>query len=343
MRPAADTNSPEHRTDNGPEPRDCTEQRPQRGRLRRKRGRPTERKIRSAHVKKIPSIKRNIIAAAKNTTSQKRRRLSLPLPLRKNGVINATDAELEGAQKFCEHFAIVSTGLVFIGLVIEVYVAIEHPSFDSSLERWGSVIADVLVAFGVLGELLPSMLVRRYNTEVKRRSDDRLSEAIRQAANANERAANAELELGKLQAQVAPRVLGKEQHDALQMVRGHFSKVYITSQQDSEAAMFAFQIRLALRAAGISVEAVDSPLGARWSGIYLEFPTTVNHVDNPLTQAFVKAGLYGGSGDFGHPMLPDMPTDAPLVMVGEKYMRFFEKPYIQQLDAAKSNPQKSDK
>ncbi|MGA9917519.1 MAG: hypothetical protein WBR17_33755 [Paraburkholderia sp.] len=121
--------------------------------------------------------------------------MSLPLPLRKNGVIKAKDAELEGAQTFCEHFAIGSTCLVFIGLVIEVVVAIEHPSFDSCLERWGSVIADVLVAFGVLGELLPSMLVRRYNTEVKRRSDDGLAKANERAASAYARAAEAELKL----------------------------------------------------------------------------------------------------------------------------------------------------
>lgn len=166
----------------------------------------------------------------------------LPLPLRKNGVINASDAELERAQKFCEHFAIASTFLVFVGLVLQVYIAIKHPSFDSCLERFGSTAADILVAFGVLGELLPSLLVRRYNTEVKRRSDDRLSEATKQAGEANRKAAEAHERTAQLDNETARlRLAGRANAFAIGMtlVTGEvqaFSQGMVPKDRLSEAA-----------------------------------------------------------------------------------------------------------
>jgi hypothetical protein len=256
------------------------------------------------------------------TTGQ---RLSLPLPLRKNGIINATDTELELAQGFCEHVAIASTGLVFIGLVLEVYIAIKHPSFESCLGRWGSVAADILVAFGVLGELLPSMLVRRYNTEVKRRSDARLSEAVRLASNANERAAaleneaaQAKLELAKLQLRVAPRILTQEQRAVLQTLRGQVSDVILVWQAESEPGSFAYQIWEALVHAGIEVASFGPRVGLFWAGIYINLPASnVPNSEHPLSKAFIKAGLYSGN-DLGMPALLGLPTDIPVVMVGAR-------------------------
>ena len=137
--------------------------------------------------------------------------LPLLLPCRKNGVINASDSELEQAAGICERVAAWSTFLVFIGLAFEGWIAVKHPKFDSPLERWGSFWADVLVAVGVLGELLPSMLVRRYNTEVKRRSDEKLAEAVR-------RAAEAEKETASLKARFSWRQLSAEQKSAISSV-----------------------------------------------------------------------------------------------------------------------------
>ena len=70
--------------------------------------------------------------------------MPLPLPLRKNGVINATDAELESWERFSEKVAIWSTFLVFVGLVIEGVIAYKHPEYDTFLEQWGSFGSDAL-------------------------------------------------------------------------------------------------------------------------------------------------------------------------------------------------------
>jgi hypothetical protein len=271
------------------------------------------RRIRSVHVSEIASIKRIIIAAAKNTTNQKRQRLLLPLPLRKNGVVNATDTELERAQKFCEHFSIGSTGLVFIGLVLEVYIAFEHPPFDSYLEIWGSVIADILVAFGVLGELLPSMLVRRYNTEVKRRSDASLSEATRQAGEAHERASEAEkksaeanLEVTRLQTQLAPRHITLAQSSAISAKMSELAILPGTNAQRSvavfptspayESAALGDQIAFALQAAGWNVNRfpVDfgRPLSFRGVGLLISSSPRGVSVAMDLSTALNEQGIF---------------------------------------------------
>jgi hypothetical protein len=231
--------------------------------------------------------------------------LLLPLPLRKNGVINATDTELELAQKFCEHFAIASTGLVFIGLVLEVYIAIKHPSFESCLEQWGSVAADILVAFGVLGELLPSMLVRRYNTEVKRRSDDQLSGAIRQAGEANERAsqadkkaAEANLELAKLQTKLAPRHITFEQRSA---ISAKMSALAILPGASAKQSVAVFPTSPAYESAALADQIADALTAAGWN--VNRYP-----VDFGRPLSFRGVGLLTSSNPRGFSVALDLST-----------------------------------
>jgi hypothetical protein len=232
--------------------------------------------------------------------------LSLPLPLRKNGVINATDAELDGAQRFCEQVAIASTVLVFVGLVFEVLIAIKHPSFDSCLERWGSVIADALVAVGVLGELLPSMLVRGYNTEVKRRSDDKLSEANRRAGEASERAADAELATEKLKEATSWRTLTNMETEAISQALKASSPAasvrFTLLANDPESLYFAGQIATAFENAewnvGYRFESYSHEI---LSGILLPEPSVswldeIRVVNRRVREAFIAAELRFATG-----------------------------------------------
>lgn len=261
--------------------------------------------------------------------------MSLPLPLRKNGVIKATDPELERAQKFCEHFAIGSTGLVFIGLVIEVFIAIEHPPFDSCLERWGSVIADVLVAFGVLGELLPSMLVRTYNTQINRRSADRLSGAIRQSGEANERAAKADLARVELEKQLRTRSISKEQFEILEKLKGQISEIRIASDTDTEPMWFAHLLAIVLQNIGLNVQLLPRSPGSKSGTNLLCDKHAFSNPDGeptggePIASIFNEAGipvlvLGGYPGD----LRGEWGDDVPMIVIGCRMPIPPETPYL---------------
>ena len=91
---------------------------------------------------------------------------------------------------------------VVAGLVIEVCLAIAYREHKTWIENWAPVIGDILVALGVYGEIHFAGIVKKAEDELRRISEEKV-------AAANERAANAELELGKLQTEVAPRVVNK--------------------------------------------------------------------------------------------------------------------------------------
>jgi hypothetical protein len=266
-------------------------------------------------------------AIAENTTIQKRRRLLLPLRLRKNGVINATDTELESAQECCEQFAILSTGMVFIGLVLEVYIAIKHPSSESYLERWGSVVADILVALGVLGELLPSMLVRRYSAEVGKRSAEKLTRAIRQSGEANERASKADLARVELENKLRARSISKEQFEILEKLKGQISEIRIASDTDAEPMWFAQLLAAVLLNMGITVNLLPRAPGFKSSVNILCDKRAFSNPDGAPTNGEPLASIFNGAGIpvailGGYPMdlRGEWGDDVPMIVIGSSVL-----------------------
>jgi hypothetical protein len=111
---------------------------------------------------------------------------------------------LEEASSSCERWAWASAGLVIVGVFAEFVIAIVHPSYDAFFERWGSAFADALIAIGVGGEVLFSMIGARCQTELRNRSNKKVAEAV-------DRAAQADLARVKLESQLAARTFTKEQ------------------------------------------------------------------------------------------------------------------------------------
>ena len=174
------------------------------------------------------------------------------------------------------------------------------------------MLADSLVAIGVIGEIYFSSRVSKAEELLRRKSDEKI-------ADANERAAKANLELAKLQVQLAPRALTKEQYDILKTLKGQVSAVNITSSNNFEASRFAAQISQTLTDAGIKVTVCGQRLGLTWTEIYIVLPKAVmDFSKDPLYVAFKTAGLSVGCGDRTHTPMADMQTDIPVIMVGEK-------------------------
>lgn len=136
-----------------------------------------------------------------------------------NGVINTSDGELESSAESCERWGWRCGGLVVIGVVAEFVIAALNPPYGSFWERWGVAVADALVAFGVVGEIMFSRMGHSRQSELTQRANRELADAKERlgdleleagfagerTAQALERAAKAELELAKLQKLTAAR------------------------------------------------------------------------------------------------------------------------------------------
>lgn len=128
--------------------------------------------------------------------------------------MNASDIELDGASSSCERRQWGCAGFVVAAVVAELVIAGVHPSYDSQLNKWGTVLADVAIALGIVGEVIFGRLDARIQTELRRRSNEQLTSATQAAGEANERAAVAlkgavahELQLRKLS---SPRAFDQE-------------------------------------------------------------------------------------------------------------------------------------
>jgi hypothetical protein len=236
------------------------------------------------------------------------------------GIANATDDALRAASAVDERRGTASALGVFAGLLLEVGLAWTHPTYDSVVGRWGSVIADALVALGVFGELLFSNRAQLRQHELDRRS--------------REKVASAQLELETLRASYAPRALTRKQCEALQTLKGQVAAVCVTSSATTEAVQFAYQIGLALHAVGIVTRPGAPRAGLVWTEIYLVTPgpSEKDSATEPLMEAFRLAGLtvVGCKSRMTIPM-PDLPRHIPVIMVGEKLNPHSASPYAETL------------
>jgi len=123
-------------------------------------------------------------------------------------MINASDEELEKSIESCERWEWIGGGLVVVGVMAEVAIAVIHPPYDSFLEQWGSSLANSLVAIGVALEIKLGQMAGLRQSELKRRSDERVGVANVRAEEANQKAQEAALELARL---ITPRTISAEQ------------------------------------------------------------------------------------------------------------------------------------
>lgn len=115
------------------------------------------------------------------------------------------------------------------------------------------------------------------------------------------------------------RTLTREQYEALQALRGHVAKINVMAEYSLEPIIFETQIVNALLDAGVGVKLYPGPPGATWTGNMIYWTGfTSDPKDDPLVGPFFKADLYGGHGEISA-LLGDIPRDAPLLMVGERY------------------------
>jgi len=170
-----------------------------------------------------------------------------------NGIMNASDGELESSGDVCETWSWVCGGAVVFGVLAEVAIAFCHPPYDSFLERWGSVIANAVVMLGVAGEVQFSMMAFRRDKELKLRSEKKVVEANARAAEALLKAEEERHARVKLEANLQPRSLNQEQWNLVQGFKDRLPFINIAYETDAETWRYAGQFRDTFLSAGISV------------------------------------------------------------------------------------------
>ena len=172
------------------------------------------------------------------------------------GTRNASEAELEAASSSCEVWSKWSGVLVAASVVFEFVIAWVHPSYSSSLERWGSFYADVGVFAGIIGEIFFGNKDAKIQTELRDRSNARVKAATIAAGEAHERAAMAELETEKLRAVFSWRRLSDEQIEKFLAVLADKPRLSIRIEyvgSDPESNSFAHEIGGLFKASGWKV------------------------------------------------------------------------------------------
>jgi hypothetical protein len=94
-----------------------------------------------------------------------------------NGIIKASDGDLDRSIGSCERWEWCGGFLVVAGVIAEVAIAAIHPPYDSFLEQWGSALANSLIAIGVAIEIKFGQMAGLRQDELRRRSDEKAVEA----------------------------------------------------------------------------------------------------------------------------------------------------------------------
>jgi len=223
---------------------------------------------------------------------------------RAKNVKNASEEERNVLLEDAERIEGWCAWLVLSAIVLEVVVWISP--LCPFLFKVGNALSDGAVAIGIYGEM-------RFGQIAGNILKIMLAEAV-------ERAAKAELETVRLQAQIAPRVLTEEQIAALSSLKGQAVSANVTWTLDLEASIFASQLIRVLMGAEVMLKIFPPRIGNVWTGNWLIFPDSVpDHLETPLAKAFIKADLYNGGGKRSVWPLSDMPPDVPIIMVGYRY------------------------
>lgn len=133
-------------------------------------------------------------------------------------------------------------------VIVEFVIAAVHPSYNSLFERLGSAIADAVIALGIVGEVIFSNRDSKLQTELRKRSNDRLKEAETLLAIAIERSTG--------------RRLSPEQSEAItRAMRPSFASIRVIYVTGAEPQPYAHDIASALRLAGCEVSVMATAGG----------------------------------------------------------------------------------
>jgi hypothetical protein len=179
--------------------------------------------------------------------------------------MSKTDSQLEAGVIVDENRSKRCGWVVVAGLVLEVILTAVFPAHEAAeanrylwfIETWGAVFADALVALGVYGEIFFAGRVRKSEDELRRRSNDRVAEAIERAAAFEKEAAELRKRAADLEQITAWRKISAQEKERMVEVLTPAASnllVFVEYQNgDMEAFTHAIEIAKIFISAGAKV------------------------------------------------------------------------------------------
>jgi len=227
-----------------------------------------------------------------------------------------------------------STAVVLLGVIGELIAELTPVIRSERSKKRLAVISTLAVIIGIAGELFTQHRLSAYNGELIALVNNDAAKANERAEELTKESAQLSLDLAKEREKTSPRHLTKEQFNAIQRLRGKVQVVGVTWEAATEPSVFAAQILTALQTAGISVNIYPAPLGQVWTGIWVAQKDMSDIKDSPLLTALDNIEPVSISRSDKFFLIPGVPTDLPLIAIGERTLTFAEKypyfgPYIQ--------------
>jgi hypothetical protein len=188
---------------------------------------------------------------------------------------------------------------------------------------WTSLVGEVLVSIGILLEIerplnlkkilsfaavIIGVVISAAGTLLLLNFDEAISGAQQSKIIA-------------LETRIAPRVVEKEQYDAIQTLRGKVRAVSVFSSPDVEPAMFGSQLDAALDDAGVAINPISNTSETRMVGMQICLPDNETK-ESPLWQVFSSIlEMDPKPCSFSDTTLSipkGVPKDVPLIIVGER-------------------------
>jgi hypothetical protein len=213
------------------------------------------------------------------------------------------------------HRAHLSAYVLIAGLIFEMVNAI---IWFRGIETIAEMFAVLLIVGGVWGEVF-------FGHRARIAGDKQLAQFESRTAEANERAANADLARAKLESRLQPRSINREQWDLIHGLRGKFESINIAYETDAETQWFASQLQGAFISAKIAVRTVGRAAGAHTFGNMIFEPKGFDGANprtvGPLIELFKDAETFGALAIVtALPSDIQAPTDVPMIIVGARFV-----------------------
>ena len=225
----------------------------------------------------------------------------ISLLFNKNG--NPEDV-LDATEKVSEY----ATLAILLGIIIEIGQPLYREKIPD-YEVYFSVIANVIIALGLLAEFLCIGASSRASSSLKIESDNRVAAANLRASEADQKAIEANAEIARLswaleqeRDRSRPRSLTQDQIEAIiSNIKGKLDKITFVVQTGFEPQNYMFQLSGVFGQAGCQTSLVTMPAGSYTYfpggvGMYMPGGSTneAQMTDDPLYNALKAANLFGG-------------------------------------------------
>ena len=199
--------------------------------------------------------------------------------------------------------------LILAGIIVEIGYLWLFPHSPSD-RAWSST-ANILIGIGLAAEYIVIGRAIIAGGEADRQSKERVAGAEERAAEANRLSEQERHARAKLESQLKPRTMSREQWDMIHGLRGKLEVVSLVCEADPDAHWFANQFAMAFKSAGIRWIWYRRAPDVHTARILIYDQRAFENPDGPPTQGEPLASIMRSDGSINVVVTNGLPTDVP--------------------------------